>query len=54
MDVNDDADCLRASGAWSTIASKLAPTGGCGVSGQIVLRLLVEQQLQAIYYVHPL
>ena len=25
--VNDDAGCLKLHGAWSTIASKLAPTG---------------------------
>ncbi|PTR29776.1 hypothetical protein C8K63_101675 [Pseudomonas sp. GV085] len=28
MDVNDDAGILDTSGAFETIASKLAPTGG--------------------------
>ncbi|AWY44075.1 hypothetical protein DKY63_30865 [Pseudomonas putida] len=27
MDVNDNAGCLSARGVWSTIASRLAPTG---------------------------
>jgi len=32
MVVNDDAGCLNASGAWASIASKLAPTGFGGFS----------------------
>ena len=28
MDVNDDDGCLIPRVAWTTIASKLAPTGG--------------------------
>jgi hypothetical protein len=30
-DVNDDAGCQNARIVWTSIASKLAPTGGLGV-----------------------
>jgi|GEM_PF-2028396 len=39
MDVNDDDGCLTPRVAWTTIASKLAPTGGCALNVRTPLNL---------------